>query len=217
MSHARLTAFRSVVLLCACGCYALLPTGRAGCVWAVESPNYSQYDSQIRPLVERMTLAEKIGQMTQADLASLGNLSDIQTYFLGSVLSGGDSDPQAGNSLAAWTDAYDRCQEKALGTRLGIPILYGVDAVHGHNNVLGAVIFPHNIALGCTRDPELVQEIGRITAEEVRASGRSGRLRRASRCRKTSAGDELTRASRKTRRCAVNWARRRFAACRAIN
>jgi beta-glucosidase len=118
-----------------------------------------------------MTLEEKIGQMTQADLAHLGDLTDIKKYFLGSVLSGGDSDPTEGNSLAAWTDTYDRCQEKALETRLAIPILYGVDAVHGHSNVLGAVIFPHNIGLGCTRNPELVEEIGRITAEEVRATG----------------------------------------------
>jgi hypothetical protein len=109
--------------------------------------------------------------MTQADLAHLDDLTDIKKYFLGSVLSGGDSDPTEGNSLAAWTDTYDRCQEKALATRLAIPILYGVDAVHGHSNVLGAVMFPHNIGLGCTRNPELVEAIGRITAKEVRATG----------------------------------------------
>ena len=76
-----------------------------------------------------------------------------------------------GNSLEAWTDAYDACQKRALKTRLGIPILYGIDGVHGHNNVIGAVIFPHHIGLGCTRDPELVEEVGRITAAEIRATG----------------------------------------------
>ena len=68
------------------------------------------------------------------------------------MLSGGNSDPKEGNSLKAWTDLYDRIQARTQKTRLRIPILYGVDAVHGHNNVLGAVIFPHNIGLGCTRN-----------------------------------------------------------------
>ena len=100
-----------------------------------------------------MTLEEKIGQMTQAEQDALKDVNDIQKYFLGSLLSGGSSDPKAGNSLEAWTDMYDGYQSHALKTRLAIPILYGADAVHGHNNVLGAVIFPHNIGLGCTRNP----------------------------------------------------------------
>jgi beta-glucosidase len=86
-------------------------------------------------------------------------------------LSGGDSDPKEGNSLQAWTDMYDRLQQRTANTRLKIPILYGVDALHGHNNVLGAVIFPHNVGLGCTRDAALVEKISRITAEEIRATG----------------------------------------------
>jgi beta-glucosidase len=95
----------------------------------------------------------------------------MQKYFIGSVLSGGDSDPKEGNSLQAWTDLYDKVQGEALKTRLAIPILYGIDAVHGHSNVVGSVIFPHNIALGCTRDAALVEKIGKITGEEVRATG----------------------------------------------
>jgi beta-glucosidase len=87
------------------------------------------------------------------------------------VLSGGSSDPKEGNSLKAWTDMYDRIQEHTRKTRLRIPLLYGVDALHGHNNVLDAVIFPHNIGLGCTRNPALVEKVSRVTAEEVRASG----------------------------------------------
>ena len=130
----------------------------------------SHYDPAARRLLARMTLAEKIGQMTQAEQNALHD-GDIEKYFLGSLLCGGSSDPKAGNSLEAWTDMYDGFQRQALKTRLGIPILFGVDAVHGHNNVLNAVVFPHNIGLGCTRDPALVEQAGRITAEEVRATG----------------------------------------------
>jgi beta-glucosidase len=131
----------------------------------------SSYDARVRQLLSRMTLEEKIGQMTQAEQSGLEDVSDIERYFLGSLLSGGSSDPKAGNSLDAWTDMYDGYQAHALKTRLAIPILYGVDAVHGHNNVLGAVVFPHNIGLGCTRNPAPVEKAARITAEEVRATG----------------------------------------------
>ena len=131
----------------------------------------SSFDAQVKPLLARMTLAEKIGQMTQPDQESIKDLADIETYFVGSVLSGGTSDPKEGNSLQAWTDLYDRLQRHTTNTRLKIPILYGIDAVHGHNNVLGAVIFPQNIGMGCTRNPALVERMERVTAEEVRATG----------------------------------------------
>lgn len=131
----------------------------------------SSYDAQVKQLLSQMTLEEKIGQMTQPEQDQLKDFADIEKYFLGSVLSGGNSDPKEGNILQAWTDLYDRCQKHARKTRLGIPILYGIDAVHGHNNVLGAVIFPHNIGLGCTRNPALVEKVARITAKEVRATG----------------------------------------------
>lgn len=132
---------------------------------------FTKHTAAAIQLVDRMTLAEKIGQMTQAELTSLGDLSDIRRLALGSVLSGGGADPDDGNSLAAWAAAYEACQQQAVGSRLGVPILYGVDAVHGHGNVLGAVVFPHNIGLGCTRNADLVEEVNRITAREVRASG----------------------------------------------
>jgi beta-glucosidase len=136
------------------------------------SKRLSSYDPQVKSLLLQMTLEEKIGQMTQPEQGPvLSNPGDMQKYFIGSVLSGGDSDPSEGNSLQSWTDLYDRAQQEAMKTRLAIPILYGIDAVHGHSNVLGAVMFPHNIALGCTRDPSLVEKIGRVTAEEVRATG----------------------------------------------
>src|SRR5512138_3124148 len=95
---------------------------------------FSSYDAQAKALVAQMTLDEKVGQMTQPDQAYVNDPSDIVNLFIGSVLSGGTSDPKEGNSLQAWTDMYDRLQQQALKTRLGIPILYGVDALHGHNN-----------------------------------------------------------------------------------
>jgi beta-glucosidase len=109
--------------------------------------------------------------MTQPDQSLLKDPADIEKYFLGSLLSGGSSDPKEGNSLKAWTDMYDGYQARTRNTRLKIPILYGVDAVHGHNNVLDAVIFPHNIGLGCTRNLKLIEQIERVTAEEIRATG----------------------------------------------
>jgi beta-glucosidase len=116
-----------------------------------------------------MSLDEKIGQMTQAERADVST-SDVTNFRLGSVLSGGGSAPSP-NTATSWANMYDGFQNAALATPLGIPILYGADAVHGHNNVLGATIFPHNIGLGATRDPALVQDIGRATAEEVAGTG----------------------------------------------
>ena len=147
-------------------CLALIAT-----VASAQPKRLSSFDAQVKPLLAQMTLDEKIGQMTQPDQEFIKDLSDIEHYFLGSVLSGGTSDPKEGNSLEAWTNLYDRLQQHSSLTRLKIPILYGIDAVHGHNNILGAVMFPHNIGLGCTRDAALVEKVARITAEEVRATG----------------------------------------------
>lgn len=138
---------------------------------AANAKIFSSYDLQARELLAKMTLDEKIGQMIQVDIGALKDQSDIETYYLGSLLSGGSSDPKEGNSLEAWTNRYESYQKHALKTHLGIPLLYGIDAVHGHSNVLGAVVFPHNIGLGCTRSPELVKKIAHITAVEVRATG----------------------------------------------
>jgi beta-glucosidase len=131
----------------------------------------SSYDPLVKPLLAQMTLDEKIGQMTQPEQDALKDPADIENLSLGSLLSGGSSDPKEGNSLKAWTDLYDRLQAHTQKSRLRIPFLYGIDAVHGHNNVLGAVIFPHHIGLGCTRNPALVEKVERITALEVRATG----------------------------------------------
>ena len=128
-------------------------------------------DAKVQALLSQMTLEEKVGQMIQVNQASLKDPSDVEKYFLGSLLSGGSSDPKTGNGLVDWTDHYDSLQSRTQNTRLRIPILYGIDAVHGHSNVLGAVLFPHNIGLGCTRNPQLVERAARITAIETRATG----------------------------------------------
>ncbi len=131
----------------------------------------THYDDKALQLLAQMTLEEKIGQMTQAEQSGLKSIDDIEKYFLGSLFCGGNSDPKTGNGLKDWTDMYDEQQSKALKTRLAIPLLYGVDAVHGHSNVMGAVIFPHNIGLGSMQNPALVEKASRITALEVRATG----------------------------------------------
>jgi beta-glucosidase len=124
---------------------------------------------RVAALLSRMTLDEKIGQMTQVEKNSL-TPEAVRRFFIGSVLSGGGGYP-ADNSAAGWAKMVGDFQEAALQTRLGIPLLYGVDAVHGHNNLHGAVIYPHNIGLGAARDPDLVYRIGRATAEEMAATG----------------------------------------------
>jgi len=127
-------------------------------------------EERVEDLLGRMTLDEKVGQMIQGERRSDDVLNNISTYYLGSILSGGGSSPFP-NTPETWADMFDNFQSSAMSTRLGIPIIYGIDAVHGHNNAYGAVIFPHNIGLGCTRDSILAEEIGRITAMEVSATG----------------------------------------------
>jgi beta-glucosidase len=125
--------------------------------------------TRVNDLLSRMTLDEKIGQMTQAERNSVSN-AQITQFRIGSLLSGGGSAPSP-NNATSWANMYDNFQNAALATPLAIPLIYGVDAVHGHNNVVGATIFPHNIGLGATRNPTLVQNIGRATAEEVSGTG----------------------------------------------
>jgi beta-glucosidase len=162
---------RSLCAVLALGMGLLLLSRAGAAAPRAKAKPLSSYDPQVKALLAKMTLAEKVGQMTQPDISALKDPADIENLFLGSLLSGGNADPKEGNSLDAWTNMYDEYQKHTSKTRLQIPILYGVDALHGHNNVLGAVIFPHNIGLGCTRNAALVEKIGRITAVEVRASG----------------------------------------------
>ncbi|KAJ4754582.1 Glycosyl hydrolase family protein [Rhynchospora pubera] len=127
-------------------------------------------NARIEDLLKRMTLAEKIGQMTQIE-RKVASADVMKKYFIGSVLSGGGSVPAPQASAEDWIKMVNEFQKGALSTRLGIPMIYGIDAVHGNNNVYKATIFPHNVGLGATRDPELVKKIGAATALEVRATG----------------------------------------------
>jgi beta-glucosidase len=124
-------------------------------------------------LLRRMTLAEKVGQMTQAERQNVDSTADVAKIsgdLLGSVLSGGGSVPTP-NTPQAWADMVDRYQREALKTRLHIPLIYGVDTVHGDGNMLGATVFPHNIGLGASRDPGLVRDVEHVAAEETRTTG----------------------------------------------
>ncbi|KAF4351150.1 hypothetical protein G4B88_005248 [Cannabis sativa] len=136
---------------------------------------------RIRDLMNKMTLEEKIGQMVQVE-RTVATPDAMQKYFIGSVLSGGGSVPAPKASPEAWVNMVNEIQKASLSTRLGIPMIYGIDAVHGHNNVYNATIFPHNVGLGVTRqvylqiqkvdfDPKLIKKIGEATALEVRATG----------------------------------------------
>jgi beta-glucosidase len=158
-------------LLAAAGLTPSLPPVSAE---QAEKPTYRNAslppEQRAADLLVRMTLDEKIGQMTQGDSMTLKEPAEVASLFLGSVLSGGDSDPPD-VSARGWSTMVARYQKSALTTRLGIPIIYGIDAVHGHSNVRGATVFPHNIGLGCARNPKIVEEAARITALEIAATG----------------------------------------------
>jgi beta-glucosidase len=126
-------------------------------------------EDRVEDLLSRMTLRDKIGQMTQVEKDSIFP-DDIALLGIGSLLSGGGGSP-AENTPQGWVAMVDGFQERALDGSHGIPLIYGVDAVHGHNNVKGATVFPHNVGLGAANDPELMRRIGEITATEVAATG----------------------------------------------
>ncbi|WJZ89032.1 hypothetical protein VitviT2T_008283 [Vitis vinifera] len=127
-------------------------------------------EARIKDLLSRMTLKEKAGQMTQIE-RRVATPSVLKDLSIGSILSAGGSGPFDKALSADWADMVDGFQQSALESRLGIPLLYGIDAVHGNNSIYGATIFPHNVGLGATRDADLAQRIGVATALEVRASG----------------------------------------------
>jgi beta-glucosidase len=130
---------------------------------------------RIEDLLGRMTLEEKIGQLIQADLCCV-KPADLKTYHLGSILVGGNSGPN-GNDLApapewlkAADDFYAASVDKSAGL-LGVPVIWGIDAVHGNSNIIGATLFPHNVGLGAMHDAALVEKIGQVTAKEIRVTG----------------------------------------------
>lgn len=132
-------------------------------------------EKRIADLLATMTVEEKVGQLVQGDIASL-TPEDVRKYRLGSVLAGGNSDPGGKYDAppARWlalADAYYAASMDTSGGGKAIPILFGIDAVHGQSNIVGATLFPHNIGLGAMRDPELMRRIGEVTAVETRATG----------------------------------------------
>ena len=132
-------------------------------------------EARIADLLRRMTLEEKIGQMVQGDICCT-TPDDVRQYHLGAVLNGGNSGPGGDDKAPApaWlklADAYWAASTDRSQGGVGIPVIWGTDAVHGHSNIIGATLFPHNIALGATHDPALIERIGAATAEEIRATG----------------------------------------------
>jgi beta-glucosidase len=129
------------------------------------------YQQPVEELLKQMTIDEKIGQMTQVARNGI-TPEDITRYYIGSIVGGGDR-PADSTNIGAWYTEVKNFQDAALTTRLRIPMIFGVDAIHGNGNLFGATIFPHESGLGATRDPELVRQIGAATAEEMLASGYS--------------------------------------------
>jgi len=134
-----------------------------------------QIEAKVAALLARMTLEQKVGQMVQADIRSV-TPDDVRKYRLGSVLNGGGAFPGENKhaSVADWVGLADRFYDASMDTangQLAIPIMWGTDAVHGHNNVIGATLFPHNIGLGAAHDPDLLERIGEVTAREVAVTG----------------------------------------------
>jgi beta-glucosidase len=132
-------------------------------------------ESRLDAILAGMTLEQKVGQLIQPDIASI-TPDDLRHFALGSILNGGNSSPNGDEfaSPSEWLALADRFYDASIDSVHGphpIPTIWGTDAVHGHNNIVGATIFPHNVGLGATRDPNLIRKIGEVTAREVRATG----------------------------------------------
>jgi beta-glucosidase len=131
-------------------------------------------EARVQAIVAGMTLEQKIGQMTQPDIRSV-TPDDVRKYYIGSILNGGGAWPSMNmhSSVADWLKLSDEFYRASMATdmKVKVPVIWGTDAVHGHNNVYGATLFPHNIGLGAAHDPALMTRIGRATAEQVRATG----------------------------------------------
>jgi beta-glucosidase len=143
-------------------------------IWPLNPPppKDAAVEAEVARLLAQMTLEEKIGQMLQPDIKAV-TPDDVTRYHLGSVLNGGSVGPY-GNlraPAADWLRAADEYYDASMRDRLRIPLMWGIDAVHGHGHIIGATIFPHNIGLGAMRDPDLVRRIGEIAAREIRITG----------------------------------------------
>jgi beta-glucosidase len=152
--------------------------GREAEIWPVVTSSVKKdprLEARISELLQKMTLEQKVAQMLQADIRSV-TPEDVRTYRLGSILNGGGAFPanEKHSKVADWVALADRFYDASMDTAGGapaIPIMWGTDAVHGHNNVIGATLFPHNVGLGAAHDPDLIQRIGEATAREVAATG----------------------------------------------
>jgi len=133
-------------------------------------------NARVRSIVSGMTLEQKVGQITQADIRSI-TPADVRQYYIGSVLNGGGAWPSMNmhSSVDDWLKLSDEFYRASMSTdmKVKVPVIWGVDAVHGHNNIYGATLFPHNIGLGAAHDPRLLFRIGRATASQVRSTGLS--------------------------------------------
>ena len=166
---------RLQLVLCL-GAMLLAATPATAAIWPKRAPPAADpaIEAKVRAIVAGMTLEQKVGQITQADIRSV-TPDDVRKYYLGSILNGGGAWPGMNmhSSVDDWlklSDAFTRAS-MATDMKVKVPVIWGTDAVHGHNNIYGATLFPHNIGLGAAHDPELMTRIGRATARQVRATG----------------------------------------------
>ncbi len=153
---------------------ALAPAARGADAIPKPFPQDPAREAQIRAIVAHMTLAQKIGQMTQADIRAV-TPAEVRRFYIGSVLNGGGAWPNQDKHAAAadWLALADAWWDASMSTDMAVkvPVIWGTDAVHGHNNVFGMTLFPHNIGLGAAHDPALVERIGEAVARQVRLTG----------------------------------------------
>ena len=163
-----------IILVLALGAVSVFLSQEQKIFRATIDPGYKDsrlsVEKRVINLLSQMTLDEKIGQMALVEKNSVHDIKDVPLYGLGGILSGAGGKP-ANNTPQGWLDMVTGYGEASRSSRLGIPVLYGVDAIHGHGNVPGATIFPHAIGLGAAHDRELVKKVAEATAEEVRATG----------------------------------------------
>ena len=159
----------AAICLVGCATIPLTPTPIIPPTVEAVSPSETLPDDHAAILLEQMTLEEKIGQMTLVERGCISP-DDLAGYFIGAIFSGGGSAPYP-NEPSSWVDMIREFQDAALSTRMAIPIIYGIDSVHGNGTLYGATIFPHEIGLGATHDADLVYRIGQATALEMAAIG----------------------------------------------
>ena len=180
LSHSRSSLIAAALASAICGigsALAVESTAVHPAQWPRASwpfPADAPLEKRVAALLDRMSVEEKVGQLIQADITTV-TPDDVRKYRLGSILAGGDSKPH-GQRFAtpeqwkALSDEFYRAAMDTSGGHVAIPLLFGIDAVHGHNDTTGATLFPQNSALGAAHDPALIREIGAATAAEDRKS-----------------------------------------------